>query len=228
MANLSEKIVQDTAQEFLYSWYRKKARKGLVFSRTEVRTRQKFGGKRADGLLAFQHYFWGTYVISMEAKSFKTLSSMKPRRDDNLLLWNSFKAGLKFCVLSGMFFMLYRMDDGFLQFILPLNMLVCGAIIYGFFTLNSYRHKTVSVIRQLAQYPANERWLAFSKDSLDLLEKDKLKALDKICKFKGIGIIIVSKKGKAKVRRSASMQWKWFGDFLSYYSHEKRIRKAIE
>lgn len=227
MAKLSEKIVQDTAQEFLHQRYRKRARKGRMFSRTEVRTRQQFGGKRADGLLAFQHYLWGTYVISMEAKSFKTLASMKPRRDDNLLLWNSFKAGLKFCVLSGMFFAIYRMEDSFLQFILPLNMLVCGAIIYGFFTLHSYRHKTVRVIRQLAQYPANERWLAFSQDSLELLEKDKLKALDKICKFKGIGIIVVSQKGRAVVRRSASMQWKWFGDFLKYYSHEKRIREAI-
>jgi len=228
MANLSEKIIQDTAQAFLYKRYYNKARKGRVFSRTEVRTRQKFGGKRADGLLAFQHYLWGTYVISMEAKSFKTLSSMKPKRDDNLLVWNSVKAGLKFCVISGMFFALYRMDDGFLQFILPLNMFVCGAIIFGFFTLHSYRHKKVNVIRQLAQYPANERWLAFSKDSLDLLEKDKLNALDKICKFKGIGIIVVSRKGRAKVKRSASMRWKWFGDFLTYYSHEKRIREAIQ
>ena len=228
MANLSEKVVQDTAQAFLYHKYRKKARKGRLFSRTEVRTRQKFGGKRADGLVAFQHFLWGTYVISMEAKSFKTLSTIKPRRDDNLLLWNSFKAGLKCCILSGMFFAIYRMDDSFLQFILPLNMLVCSAIIYGFFTSNSYRHKTVRVIRQLAQYPANERWLAFSKDSLDLLQKDKLKMLDKICKYKGIGIIVVSTKGRAQIRRSASMQWKWFGDFLTYYSHEKSIRKAIQ
>lgn len=228
MANLSEKIVQDTAQTFLYNRYCRKARKGRIFSRTEVRTRQKFGGKRADGLLAFRHFLWGTYVISMEAKSFKTLSSIKPRRNDNLLILNSIKAGLKLCILSGMFFALYRMDDNFMQFILPLNAFVCGAIVFGFFTSHSYRHKTVRVIRQLAQYPANERWLAFSKDSLDLLEKDKLKALDKICKFKGIGIIVVSRKGSAKVRRSASMQWKWFGDFLSYYSHEKRIRKAIQ
>ena len=228
MANLSEKVVQATAQAFLYDKYRKKARKGRLFSRTEVRTRQKFGGNRADGLLAFQHYLWGTYVISMEAKSFKTLSTIKPRGDVNLLLWNSFKAGLKFCILSGMFFALYRMDDGFMQFILPLNMFVCGAIVYGFFTSNSYRHKRVRVIRQLAQYPANERWLAFSKDSLDLLQKDKIKMLDKICKYQGIGIIVVSKKSRAEVRRSASMQWKWFGDFLSYYSHEKKIREVIQ
>ena len=107
-------------------------------------------------------------------------------------------------------------------------MLVCCAIVYGFFTLHSYRHKTVRVIRQLAQYPANERWLAFSKDSLNSLDTHKLKALDKICKYKGIGIIIVSRNGHAKIRRSASMKWKWFGDFLTYYSHEKRIREAIQ
>ncbi len=228
MAKLSEKTVQDTAQIFLYQKYSKRARSGRLFSRTEVRTRQKFGGKRADGLLAFQHYFWGTYVVSMEAKSFKTLSSIKPRRDANLLIWNSFKAGLKFCIITGMFFALYRLDDGFLQYILPLNMLVCGALIYGFFTVHSYRHQTVKVINQLAQYPANERWLAFSKDSLDKLEKDKLRALDKICKNKGIGIVVVSQKGRAKIRRSASMKWKWFGDFLTYYSHEKKIREAIQ
>ena len=228
MANLSEKVVQETAQVFLYNRYRKKARKGKIFSRTEVRTRQEYGGKRADGILAFQHYLWGTYVISMEAKSFKTLSSIKPRRDDKLFIWNSIKAGIKICILSGMFFALYRMDVGFLQFMLPLNILVCGAITYGFFTLHGYQHKKARVIRQLAQYPANERWLAFSKDSLALMPKDKLKALDKICRNKGIGIVVVSRKGRAKVRFSAKMQWKWFGDFLTYYSHEQKIRKAIQ
>ncbi|MFT5384636.1 MAG: hypothetical protein ACI81W_002037 [Saprospiraceae bacterium] len=227
MSNLSEKVVQETAQAFLYHRYRKKARGGKIFSKMEARTRREYGGKRADGLLAFQHYIWGAYAVSMEAKSFKTLAAMKPTRNDNLLLWNSFKAGLICCIMSGMFFAIYRLNDGFMQILLPLNTLVCAAIIYGFFTSNSYRHKTVNVIRQLAQYPANERWLAFSGDSLKLLSKDQLYKLDKICKYKGIGIVIVNKKDRAEVYRSASMQWKWFGDFIKYYSSEKRIREII-
>lgn len=227
MAPLPEITVQHTAQQFLFQRYRKKARKGKIFSRTEVRTRRKFGGKRADGLLAFQHYFWGTYVVSMEAKSYKTLSNIKPRRDDTLFLKNSFMAGLNLCVFSGMFFAIYRMDDSFLQFMLPLNVLVCGALTYGFFTVHSFRHKTAAVIRQLAQYPANERWLAFSQDSLEKMQKEKLRSLDLICKGRGIGIIVVSGNGRAKVRRSASMRWKWFGDFLAYYSCERNIRQVI-
>ena len=227
MSKLSEKVVQETAQAFLYQRYRKKARKGKIFSKLEARTRREYGGKRADGLLAFNHFLWGTYAVSMEAKSYKTLSSMKPTRNDNLLLWNSFKAGLAVCVMSGMFFAIYKLDDGFLQILLPINTFVCSAVIYGFFTSNSYRHKTVNVIKQLAQYPANERWLAFSKDSMNALSKDQVSKLNKICKYKGIGIIIVSKKGRAEAYRTASMRWKWFGDFIKYYSSEKRIRKVI-
>jgi hypothetical protein len=227
MVNLSEKIVQETAQAFLYHRYRKKARGGRIFSKLEARTRQKYGGKRADGLLAFQHWLFGPYAVSMEAKSFRTLLAMKPKRNDNLLIWNSFKAGLICCILSGMFFAFYKLDDGFLQILLPVNTLVCTGIIYGFFTSNSYRHKTVNVIKQLAQYPANERWLAFSKDSMRSLTKDQRKKLDKICKYQGIGIVIVSAKGKAAIHRSASMRWKWFGDFIKYYSNERKIREAI-
>jgi len=228
MANLSERVVQETAQHFLYHRYRKKAKAGKVFSKLEARTRQKYGGKRADGLLAFRHFLFGPYAVSMEAKSFKTLASMKPIRNNNLLIWNSFKVGLICCILSGTFFAIYRMNDAFLQILLPVNTLVCTAIIYGFFSSESYRHKTVGVIRQLAQYPANERWLAFSRDSLKALPKGQLKKLDKICKYKGIGIIVVSAKGRAEVYRSAAMQWKWFGDFIKYYSSEKKIRKLIE
>ncbi len=226
--SLTEKIVQETAQAFLYHRYRKKAKSGKIFSKMEARTRKQYGGKRADGLLAFNHYILGPYAVSMEAKSYKTLASMKPVRSDNLLIWNSFKAGLACCILTGMFFAFYRLDDGFMQILLPVNTLVCTAMIYGFFTSNSYRHKTVNVIKQLNQYPANERWLAFSKDSLKSLPKDKLKKLDQICKYKGIGIIVVTKKGRAEVHRSAAMKWKWFGDFIKYYSSEKRIRQTID
>lgn len=228
MSKLSEKVVQQTAQSFLYHRCRKKARSGKIFSKMEVRTKREYGGKRADGLLAFQHYLWGTYTVSMEAKSLKTLAAMKPIRSDKLLLWNSFKAGLICCILSGMFFAFYKLDDGFMQILLPVNTFFSSAIIYGFFTIGSYRHKNVNVIRQLAQYPANERWLAFSNDSFISLSKDQSKKLKRICKYKGIGIVIVYSEGKASAYRTAAMRWKWFGDFIKYYSCEKKIRELIK
>lgn len=228
MSKLTEKVVQDTAQAFLYQWYRKRARRGRIFSRTEVRTRRKYGGKRADGLLAFRHFLWGMTVVSMEAKSYKTLAAMKPFRDDNILLLNSLKAGMWICLLSGAFLAFYRMQDGFMQFLLPVNTFVIAALLYGFLTRNSARHKVADVLNQLAEYPANERWLAFSEDSLHDLPRKKRRLLGKICRTHGIGIVVVKRKGNAYAWYKARRERKWFGDFLKYYSNEKKIREAIE
>ncbi|MDF1868103.1 MAG: hypothetical protein P1U70_25005, partial [Saprospiraceae bacterium] len=67
MSRLNEITVQVHAQAFLEKRYRRKAQKGKLYSQLEARTKKKYGGKRADGLIAFKHWILGTYVISMEA-----------------------------------------------------------------------------------------------------------------------------------------------------------------
>ena len=141
MSRLAEVTVQVHAQEFLEKKYRKKARRGKLFSQLEARTKKQFGGKRADGLLVFRNWFSGTYVISMEAKSHKTLPAIVPKRDVGILVWNSFRAGLLVSILTGAFFALFKMDDGLMQILLPLNTLGVGALAYGFITRNHFSHK---------------------------------------------------------------------------------------
>lgn len=228
MARLSETYVQHNAQTFLAARYRKMTLTGRLFSQTEVRTKPKYGRKRADGLLAFNHWLLGIHVVAMEAKSFKTLPAIKPQFKLWLLIRNSAHAGIFLCILSGAFFAFYKLDDGLLQFLLPLNVAVIGALVYGFLTRNSYSHKEVGVLKQIGQYPANEHWLAFSEDSWNAVGEENRTSLVEICRHRGFGLLLVKPKKKVVVRVKAKRRWKWWKDYLIYYSLEKEIRSAIE
>lgn len=226
MAHLSEQVVQLAAQEYLLRRYQRRAT-GSVYSQIEARTKSSIGGKRADGLLAFKSFLLGIYVVSMEAKSYKTLAAIKPYRDNKLLLWNSLKGGILFCILSGAFFFLFKLDDGFVQYLLPLDVAVMGAILYALFTQNSFKHKRAKVIKQLSQYPGNHQWLAVSEDSYEALSSKRQKELNLLCKYRGIGLLFVTPKKKVKVALRPKTRWKINGDFLRYYSNEKKVRQLL-
>lgn len=223
MALMLERKVQEQTQEFLKKKYRRKAKSNRIFSQLEIRTKKKYGGKRADGFIAFRHLLFGEYVVSIEAKSRKTLPAIKPYLDHFLLIKNSVKAGLTFCILSGAFFFLYKNPDGLFQFLVPLYAFGISGLIYALLTWNSYRHKTIDVLDQLKQYPANEQWLAFSKDSFEALKKENQKKLRKICKSRGVGLIIVSR----KVIVLEKPKWKWGRRFLKYYAKEKEVAEFL-
>ncbi|NRB65164.1 MAG: hypothetical protein HRU40_19465, partial [Saprospiraceae bacterium] len=101
MGKLSETKVQMVALNYLTQKYRRKAKRNRVFADIEVRTRREAGGGRADGLLAYRNFWGGLRVVSMEAKSYNTLGAIRPRLSYKLLLWNSLRAGLLICLLSG-------------------------------------------------------------------------------------------------------------------------------
>ncbi len=228
MAGLSEQYVQERALKYLEKRYRRKRRSKALFAKMEVKTKKTYGSKRADGLIAFRHFFWGVYVVSMEAKSYKTIASMRPYRSEKRWLLASLRMGFYTLLLSGGIYALYRMDDGFVQYYLPLNLFLLGAVLYGLLSRNSMRHKVVDVIDQLKQYPANEQWLAFSKDSVKRLPKKKKHLLEWMCRYEGIGILVVSRFGGVSSWVEPKRKWKWKGDFLQYYSLEKKIRKFMD
>lgn len=225
MPLILERTVQNKTQEFLEKKYRRKAKGKRIFSKTEMPTKAKYGRKRADGFLAFQHNIWGNYVVSMEAKSKKTLPAIKPYRDEFILVMNSLKFGFYCCVGSGAFYTLFKWNDHLWQFLLPFYVLIISALVYALLTWRSYRHQTMDVIDQLKQYPANEKWLAFSKDSYESLKKVKQKDLRKICKARGIGLIVYS--NRITVLEKPKFQWKWGKDFIKYYSKEKEVRAHL-
>jgi len=228
LAKLRETIVQVEALHFLRNRYRSRARRGRIYAQTEVRTKPKYGGKRADGLIAYRRFLGSIEVISIEAKSSKTLPSMKPVLQLRWLIWNSIKAGLLIAILTGAFCVFYKFEDLTTRILVPLNTFAVGALLYGMLTFDSYRHCKIRVIAQLKQYPANEQWLAFSKDSLDSISKKKRRDMKKICQAHGVGILSVNHRGKVKILVKAKHNYKLLGDYLGYYSSEEEIRNDIK
>ncbi len=213
--------------QYLRRTYRARARRGRVFAKMEVRTRKEYGGKRADGLLAYRSWLGRMRVISLEAKSYNTLSAIRPRRQDKQWVYRSLWIGLLVCLGSGAFFFTYRMEDPYFQYTIPLNILAGAALLYGYLTRSSSRHKRAWVLDQLQQYPANLQWLAFSADSLAALPEQEKDHLRQICRRRGFGILVVNARGKVQRWLKPSFQRKWIGDFLQYYSKESEIRASL-
>jgi len=224
---LSEIKVQKAAQKLLVRRYEGKSWGKKIFSQLEARTKQKFGGKRADGLLAFRHIIWGEYVVSMEAKSYKTLDAIRTYKDHGSILIGSLKWGIYAVIGSGAGIAIFRQELFFFKVVFPLIMFLIGAILYALFTHNRVCHQISNVIEQIRQYPGDHQWLAVSKDSLDKLCKHKKRQLKWSCKHQGIGIILVNNREKAKVWVRPKRNWNWFRSYLMYYSKERLIRAAI-
>jgi len=143
MKQLSEQFVQEVTKDYLANRYKRTARRRNIFAKIEVRTKKQYGGKRADGVIAFKHWWKGTYVVSFEAKSFKTLASMKPQTDYKYLLKNSLWAGLIICILSGSFFFLYKSEVSNWQLWAPLLAFLGGALTYAIVPWSACTNKRV-------------------------------------------------------------------------------------
>jgi len=224
---LSEIKIQKAAQNLLIRRYQGKSLGKRIFSQLEARTKQRYGGKRADGLLAFRHVLWGEFVVSMEAKSYKTLEAIRPYKDHGSIILGSLKWGLYSVIGSGAAVAIVRQELFLYKVVFPLVMFFFGAILYAIVTHNRICHQISNVIEQIRQYPGDHQWLAVSQDSLDKLCKRKKHQLKWSCKYQGIGIIVVNKREKAKVLVKPKRNWNWFRSYLPYYSKEKLIRATI-
>jgi len=234
---LLEKTVQKRALTFLETYYNNRFISRKIFAAAEVRTKKIYGGKRADGLLVFQGRLTGKpYVVSMEAKSIKTLPAIKPYQDMRRWWYNTIRFALFLGLGSGLFYIMGQAQNQF-TFIFPIIWCLLAGIAFGLMTWTSYRHKTVDVITQLKQYPANEQWLAFSKEAFKALTDNKRKVLQKICYHRGIGLLLIGTKTEVAILTKPQQRWYWFwdmrwnfqwiSDYLIYYSKEKEIRRTI-
>ena len=213
---LSEKYVQHKALHFLRRRYQRRAR-SRVLAQKEVTTLPKYGRKRADGLLRFKHLIWGDYVVSMEAKCQKTLAAIRPASAKNIRRYYSLRVGLALVLASGSLLTIYKMDDGFWQFLIPVLIFLTGYQLNHWLTRNTIKYQKAAVFKQLGQYPANEQWVAVPKDALKALPKDKRKAFYAICRRRGVGLVVVNGLGFAfaKIRPGRK---RYFGKFGKYYS----------
>ena len=227
MAELSEATVQRHAQVFLERYYRRVSRGRRFFSQIEVTTKSRYGSKRADGLLVFRRWLSGTYVVSMEAKSRKTLRAIRPETDWRRWLRNCGLLAASTAAIITLFSHFFYPLSGALQWLFPLNFGLLLGLLYGLISRSSYRHQMVRVVNQIGQYPANEQWLAFSDDSYRSLSEESRSALLEICRYRGIGVLLVRRGGRIEVVRKPLRTFKFWKDYLVYYQKEGEIRRAL-
>lgn len=226
---LIELTVQKRAQDYLENYYKLKRKPDVLYSKIEERTKKKYGMKRADGLLAYKK---GNkpYVISMEAKSYKTLPALKPYRVDKLWIRDSIWYGLLITLITGVLFFVWRMTDQsfWIRFMIPLGVWTVGSLVYAWLFRNSYKYQEMKVIHQVFQYPANEKWLSLSNDSFEMIDPKLQDNLFKICKARGVGVLMVDpNKNVALIHKAGKVKPLFGGDFLKYYHAENDIRKEI-
>ena len=229
MSRLTEQHIQNQALQFLEDHYGKKYEPPKIFSRVEVRTVKIHNKKRADGLLCFESTFQKEHTISLEAKSHKTLGALLPAWNDRDFI-PSIIMGLLFALLSIYFF--NNLDWYWITLISVVSFIIgffICLIVLLFFEPD--RYKTIPVIKQVNQYPANEKWVAVSKDSLNLGLKKKSdfyrhnneENFLKIARKNGVGVLVISRQQQQILLEPKFQK----GDYLNCYCIADKVRKQL-
>lgn len=225
---LEEITVQKRAQAYLEQYYKIKHGQRNLYSNIEERTKKKYGMKRADGLLAYKQNSSRAYVVSMEAKSHKTLPALKPYRVNKVWIKDSIWKAFLFTLATGIFFLTWRGDGWLERALLPLGVWFGATLLHLLIFRNSYKYQEMAVIHQVFQYPANEQWLSLSEDSFEMIHPSLQANLFKICKARDIGVLLVDpKKNVNMIHAPKSHRRWWFNDYLVFYHNERKIRKEL-
>lgn len=225
---LSELVVQKKAQAYLEQYYRIKHGKAPLYSNIEERTKRAYGMKRADGLLAYKLNNKRAYVISMEAKSHKTLPALRPYRVNKLWIKDSIWKGLLFTIVTGVLFLVWRGDGWLMRFALPMGVWLAATLIHLVLFRKSYKYQEMEVIHQVFQYPANEQWLSLSEDSFDMIHQEVRHNLFKICKARHIGVLMVDANEQVSLVHEPKPRRRWARHgYLVYYHNERPIRDYL-
>lgn len=224
-----ERTVQEIAQKYLENFYQKRSKPVKMYSQIEERTKKIHGMKRADGFLAYPSWFGRLYTVSMEAKSHKTLAALKPYRVTKLWLLDAIWIGFLATMLSGTLFLIFSPNYHIaLRLLLPFGIWAIAAALWAFFRKDSYKYQEMAVIHQVFQYPANERWISFSYDALEMIDHKLRDNLFRICAGRGIGVLLVNANKDVHLVSKPKYNFKWRGDFVSYYLNEPEIRAVLK
>ncbi len=232
MSRLTEKFIQRKAIEYLKEKYKDKYDLEKIFGRDEVRTNSDYNNKRADGLLCFKSKKNNEHTISIEAKSHKTLTSLLTYWNDSRLALHSIILAIPLSLL--IIFFIYQLAWYWISLIVFGTIIVVFfivLIIISLFELDHY--KLINVVSQVHQYPANEKWIAISKDSINLAKKKNNKDFHKksdfenflkLCDNQNIGVLVVTRR---TIKELILPKYN-SGKYLDCYCISNKIRDFIE
>jgi len=196
MSRLTEKYVQDVSLEYLRNYYIGKCNPDKMICQKEVMVKYKGKRGRADGFIAFENEKQKYYTVSLEAKSHKTLKSLITQYKHITTI------SIGLIILGLVFVFMFNLLYEYSWFI-KTGISIFGGIficfgVFVFIVLKGYL-MTHNIIDQVKRYPANEQWVAFSKDSYNKLNSNNIFELKQSARRYGIGMIIVSKNKKIQI-----------------------------
>ena len=218
-AALSERFIQDAvARRLNDDHYRRRS----AYVSTEVYTRLK----RADVLLAFRRARKRPYVVVVEAKSRNTIHQLKLKPDAARAAW----AGriLSMLLILGLMTILgYQWYFHALNTLLLLLLFSLGSVLatYSVTALRLRLTRSIPAIRQLAQYPANESWIAVGEDTF--VSPADLRTLRRQCRKQGVGLIVVDARGRLSLHLLPRPRHV-FNDYLNRYGKRDDIIEEID
>lgn len=232
MSRLREPLVKLTAVEYLKKEYSAEYKLESIYSKIEAQTTPKFNGI-ADGFLCFNSSKQINHTVSIEAKSHKTLINLKPYLDadryiSHIGIFSAIIAIVPIYYLPS--FSWYWM--ALLFVVITIVTFLIFAYISHQLILEPKRYQTADVLKQVNRYPANEKWIAISRDSVNLLKNRKpylngcnYENLMSICNRHGIGVIVINKVEPKILLRPTFRK----GKFLSCYKlpNDTKILNAL-
>lgn len=229
MSRLTEKHIQQKSILFLENHYQNKYEPTSIYSQREVRTNKKYKKKRADGFLCFHSSAREEHTISIEAKSHKTLGSLLPVWNDKDFIF-SLVTAILLAVLIGY---IYNNLEWYWMTLIFISALIAGFLISLLISLlfEPDHFKSMPVMNQVDQYPANEKWVAISKDSLNLASikksdfqrRNNYENLLRIARKKGVGILVISRKREEILIEPVFKK----GNYLDCYCLAHKVRQNI-
>lgn len=224
MSRLTEKYVQRKSIKYLAAYYQERYDVNNIYTKIEAGTLKTYGGKRADGLICFYTSKDALFTASLEAKSHKTLGALLPYWLDEKLSFWALGTSFVSAAISLIFGLHYSWWIALIVFVVILI-----AVFLMFIAVSMIRepvtYKAFDVVDQVHQYPANEKWISLSKDSLNLVDtrisefRKQLNSEDliQVCKANGIGLILVSRKQIELMLEPKYLS----GEYLSAYASEQ-------
>ncbi|PPK88205.1 hypothetical protein CLV84_1170 [Neolewinella xylanilytica] len=214
---LTERFIQQSVAEKLNKEY---YRRRTAYVSTEAYTNLK----RADVLLAFMRAPKRPYVVVVEAKSRSTIRQLRLRKPQGGGAGRLLRLLVTVTLAAGIAYAGYRRQlDG--PYLLAL-FAGAGALLFWAIGRVSVRLlRAVPAIRQLAQYPANESWLAMGKQTFP--DAGSLTVLRKQCRKNGVGLILVDDRGRLTFPEIPRPRHT-FNDYLSRYGRRSEILATID
>lgn len=221
MGKVNEPYVHDTAMAYLKEHYRKKHLPEIIFSEMECVVLYRGRRGRADGLLGFYMQDGKPFIVSIEAKSHKTISCLRTRFRENLFLMMKVLIFLLVSIISFLFLrhqvVWFRVFFSFLVGIAMSKIINQLLINYKFFD-------TLQLLEQVKKYPGNEKWIALSSDMYRFYSLYRDETLFVKARRKGIGILTVSPGRRVHIiLKPRCRMYKIAPSPLRYYSCSNRM-----